>query len=104
TFALPILIVFAVSALMFILVEGGISIQWDSSIMYLLLLVSLSAFVLFFVQQKRAAEPMMPFEIWKYRLITYANVTSLTTGMIMIGVSSYLPAFVQGRSEERRVG
>src|SRR5690625_333764 len=89
-------IVLAVSALMFILVEGGISIKWDSTIMYLLILVSLSAFALFFVQQKRTTEPMMPFEIWKYRLITYANVTSLTTGMIMIGVSSYLPAFVQG--------
>src|SRR5699024_2320662 len=93
-------IVLAVSALMFILVEGGISIQWDGTIMYLLILVSLSAFVLFFVQQKRATEPMMPFEVWKYRLITYANVTSLTTGMIMIGVSSYLPAFVQGVMRE----
>src|SRR5690625_6084084 len=41
-------------------------------------------------------DPMIPIELWKYRLIMMANLTSLTTGMITIGVTSYLPAFVQG--------
>lgn len=89
-------IIIAVSTLMVILVEGGVSLQWLSKNMFLIMSVSLSAFILFFIQQKRAVEPMMPLEIWRFRLIAFANITSLTTGMITIGVSSYLPAFVQG--------
>ncbi|MBM7552944.1 MDR family MFS transporter [Thalassobacillus pellis] len=89
----------AVSALMLILVEGGVRISWDSPLMFLLLSVTTVGFTLFFFQEKRAKSPMMPFHIWKYRSISVANLTSLTTGMILIGVSSYLPAFVQGVME-----
>src|SRR5690625_4159608 len=39
---------------------------------------------------------MMPLSIWNNRLISIANIASLTTGMITIGVTSYLPTFVQG--------
>ncbi|WP_269409411.1 MDR family MFS transporter [Lentibacillus daqui] len=89
-------IVLAVSTLMFILVEGGIGISWTSLIMGGLVALSLIGFFCFILQERRAADPMMPFAIWKYRIVRTANITSLTTGMIMIGVSSYLPAFVQG--------
>src|SRR5699024_12277061 len=51
-------------------------------------------------QEKRAIAPMMPFSICKYRVITVANLITLTTGMILLGVSSYLPAFVQGVMEQ----
>ncbi len=86
----------AVSLLMFILVEGGVGIAWGSSAMFLLISVMIVGFILFFVQEKRTQQPMMPFSLWKYRMISIANLTSLTTGMILIGVSSFLPAFVQG--------
>ncbi|MEN1967038.1 MDR family MFS transporter [Lentibacillus sp. N15] len=89
-------IVLAVSTLMVILVEGGVGIKWKSTMMAGLMLISAIGFLCFFMQERRANDPMMPFVIWKYRIITTANLTSLTTGMIMIGVSSYLPAFVQG--------
>lgn len=88
-----------VSSLLMLLVEGGVGIPWGSPLMYLLLGFSLFGFILFILQERRAKDPMMPFSIWKYRSIGVANVTSLTTGMILIGVSSYLPAFVQGVME-----
>src|SRR5690625_3095371 len=68
-------IIIAVSTLMVILVEGGVSLQWLSKNMFLIMSVSLSAFILFFIQQKRAVEPMMPLEIWRFRLIAFANIT-----------------------------
>ncbi len=89
-------IVVAVSSFMLIVVEGGIGIAWDSSLMMGLIILSATGFLLFILQEKRAPVPMMPFRLWKYRTITVANLTSLSTGMILIGVSSYLPAFVQG--------
>ncbi len=41
----------------------------------------------------------MPFSIWKERSIFIANMTSLTTGIMLIGISSFLPTFVQGVME-----
>lgn len=89
-------IIIAVTSLMFILVEGGVGIAWDSPVMYALVGVTVAGLALFYRQELRAENPMMPFEIWHHRIISIANLTSLTTGMILIGVSSYLPAFVQG--------
>ncbi|WP_077325885.1 MDR family MFS transporter [Virgibacillus siamensis] len=89
-------IMIAVTSLMFILVEGGIGMPWNSMMMYGLIGAAFAGFSLFVVQERRAKDPMMPFEIWKNRIISFANLTSLTAGMILIGVSSYLPAFVQG--------
>ncbi|HLR40338.1 MAG TPA: MDR family MFS transporter [Virgibacillus sp.] len=86
----------AVSALMFILVEGGVRIAWNSPLMIVLISVVVLGVILFLFQEKRAIAPMMPFSIWKYRVITVANLITLMTGMILLGVSSYLPAFVQG--------
>ena len=86
----------AVSALMFILVEGGVRIAWNSTLMIVLISVVVLGLILFLFQEKRAIAPMMPFSIWKYRVITVANLITLTTGMILLGVSSYLPTFVQG--------
>lgn len=95
-----LLLIFSVSSLMMILVEGGVAIPWNSNTMFLLMMFSLIAFLLFIFQERRAKDPMMPFSIWTYRSITVANITSLTTGMILIGVSSFLPAFVQGVMEQ----
>ncbi|HLS61011.1 MAG TPA: MDR family MFS transporter [Virgibacillus sp.] len=91
-----ILLIVMISLLVFILVEGGVSIAWDSIHMIILLSITAIACGLFYLQQKSVADPMMPFEIWRHEVIRIANITSLLTGMILIGVSSYLPAFVQG--------
>lgn len=91
-----ILIVFAVCSLMFILVEGGVNIPWDSALMYILWGVTVAGFGLFLYQETKTSQPMMPFFIWRYPIIRTANFATLTTGMITLGVSSYLPAFVQG--------
>ncbi|MFC7061376.1 MDR family MFS transporter [Halobacillus seohaensis] len=93
-------IMISVSLLMVILVEGGVGFPWLSVEMLVLSLIASISFFLFISVEKQADAPMMPFHIWKNRSIKYANLTSLTTGMILIGVSSYLPAFVQGVMEQ----
>ncbi|MGI8314063.1 MDR family MFS transporter [Halobacillus mangrovi] len=93
-------VVLTVSSIMVVLVEGGVRIAWVSFPMLILLTVAVVGFLLFMQQERKAQEPMMPFHIWSIPSIRYANLTSLTTGMILIGVSSYLPAFVQGVMEQ----
>lgn len=94
-----ILLTLAISSLMIVLVEGGTGWAWTSLKTLGLIAISILAFIFFFLQEKRAAEPMMPFNIWRERSIFIANITSLTTGVMLIGISSFLPAFVQGVME-----
>jgi MFS family permease len=86
----------AVLSLMVILVQGGVKWAWTDVKTLLFISAFLVSAILFFFQEKRASNPMMPFSLWKHRLIALANTTSLTTGMLLIGISSFLPAYVQG--------
>lgn len=52
--------------------------------------------VLFVRQEGRAADPLMHLELWKTSLIRWANVATLTSGIIMIGLITFLPTYVQG--------
>jgi EmrB/QacA subfamily drug resistance transporter len=94
-----ILLTLAISTLMIVLVEGGGNWSWMSWEVFALLFLSAITFFLFVIQEQKATEPMMPFSIWKERSILVANLASLTTGFMLIGISSFLPAFVQGVME-----
>jgi len=50
----------------------------------------------FLAQERRAAEPMMPLGLWARPMIAIGNSGALVTGALMIGVVSFLPAYVQG--------
>jgi EmrB/QacA subfamily drug resistance transporter len=91
-----ILLTVGISSFMLILVEGGVHWAWTSFPILSLSTLSILCFLLFVVVERKASEPIMPFEIWRNRSISIANIVSLTTGMMLIGISSFLPAFVQG--------
>ena len=55
--------------------------------------VSLAAFLR---QERRAADPVVHLELWNNPLIALANVATLTAGLVMIGLISFVPTFVQG--------
>ena len=95
-----ILLTIAISSLMFVLVEGGSSWSWNSWQTYSLFSLFTIIVIAFVFQEGRAKEPVMPFSIWKERSIFIANITSLTTGIMLIGLSSFLPTFVQGVMEQ----
>ncbi|WP_042455980.1 MDR family MFS transporter [Neobacillus dielmonensis] len=95
-----VLLTITISVLMFVLVEGGSRFPWDSWQILSLILLALIGFTGFYLQEKRAREPIMPFSIWQQRPILIANLTSLMTGILLIGISSFLPAFVQGVMEQ----
>jgi len=59
-------------------------------------LVALVAVVLFVLQERRSPEPMISLDLWGRRPIAAANAASLLAGMVMIGLTTFLPVFVQG--------
>jgi EmrB/QacA subfamily drug resistance transporter len=94
------LLTVSISSLMFLLVEGGVRWSWDSWQILSLFVIFIFTLGIFVFQESRAKEPVMPFNIWKERSIFVANITSLTTGIMLIGISSFLPAYVQGVMEQ----
>ena len=59
-------------------------------------LVAVVAVVLFVFQERRSPEPMISLDLWGRRPIAAANIASLLSGMVMIGLTTFLPVFVQG--------
>jgi MFS family permease len=59
-------------------------------------MVAVVAVVLFVLQERRSPEPMISLELWGRRPIAAANGASLLAGMVMIGLTTFLPVFVQG--------
>jgi EmrB/QacA subfamily drug resistance transporter len=98
-----ILLTISVTSFMFVLVEGGVRWEWLSMPILLLGALGFVSFCAFVLYERNVEEPMMPFELWSERSILIANLTSLTTGVILIGLSTFLPTFVQGVMEEKPI-
>jgi MFS family permease len=62
----------------------------------LITLVAVIAVVLFVLQERRSPEPMISLDLWGRRPIAAVNGASLLVGMVMIGLTTFLPMFVQG--------
>jgi EmrB/QacA subfamily drug resistance transporter len=58
--------------------------------------ICVAAGALFVVQERRTSDPMMAFGLWARRHIASANVATLLSGMTIIGLTTFLPMYVQG--------
>ena len=58
--------------------------------------IAVAAVVAFVVQERRSPEPMISLELWGRRPVAAVNASSLFAGMAMIGLTTFLPVFVQG--------
>ncbi|WP_062119883.1 MDR family MFS transporter [Aureimonas sp. AU40] len=83
----------AVAALMVALTEAGTR---DWSVAGGACLVFALSSVLFFAQERRAADPMMDMALWSRRSILTVNAATLFSGMSVIGLTTFLPMYVQG--------
>ena len=54
------------------------------------------AAALFVWQERRAANPIVAFRLWSFRPIATANAATLLSGMVVIGLTAFLPMYVQG--------
>ncbi len=86
----------AISSLMVILIQGGVSWPWVSIPTLILGILFIVGITVFIRHEFRAPEPVMPMSIWQNRLISVSNFAALTSGIVMIGVSVFLPTYVQG--------
>src|SRR6185437_9732705 len=86
----------AIAALLVALMEGGVDWSWVSWPTLALAGMFAAAFALYLRRERRAPEPMIDLTLWRSRLVASVNVSSLFAGAAIIGVTSFVPIYVQG--------
>ena len=87
----------AITLMMLALVEGGNSLATLLSA-YNLALYAVAAllFAIFVLVERRAPDPIIPFQMFRNRVVTVSVVAGFFAGVAMFGAISFVPLFAQG--------
>lgn len=95
-YAGSILLTSGMTLLILAVLEGGTGWAWNS-------VWSIGSFVLgglilvaFVLVERRAAEPVLPLWVFSRRLLVTTTLVSLGVGAILIGLTSYVPTYLEG--------
>jgi EmrB/QacA subfamily drug resistance transporter len=88
-----VLMVMGSGALMFVLVEAS-----SLSLASIVVIGGCAAAILItlLVHEFRIREPMLPLSLWRNRLVVGGNLVNLLIGAILMGITAFLPPYVQG--------
>jgi MFS family permease len=78
------------------LLEGGVLWPWASLASVAVLGGAVLLLVAFAFVERRASEPIIPGWVFRARLLNTTNLVSLSVGAMLVGLTSYVPLYVQG--------
>lgn len=84
------------TALLLVITLGGQSLAWSSPYLLLLAAGSVVCLVSFVWIEMRVPEPMVPLKLFRIRAILFSCIAALLVSSLIIGLTSYLPLWVQG--------
>lgn len=85
----------ALTLLILAVLEGGNAWAWNSWQSIGSFAVGVVLLVIFGLVERRAAEPVLPLGLFKRRLITTTSLISLGVGGILVGLTSFVPTFLE---------
>jgi EmrB/QacA subfamily drug resistance transporter len=91
-----VLLTVGCSLLILGLLEGGVAWAWGSPTSWAVLGTAVAALVAFVLVERVAPEPVLPLWVFGRRVLIAGALVSLGVGAVLIGLSSYVPTFVQG--------
>ncbi len=77
------------------LLEGGVEWAWGSATSIGILVAGVVLLVLFGFVERRAAEPILPPWVFRHRVLNGTGAASLVVGVLLIGLTSYVPLYAQ---------
>jgi MFS family permease len=84
-----------VSLLILALLEGGNAWAWSSPISIGALAAAGVLLVAFVLVERRAEEPVLPLWVLSRRLLVSTSLISIGVGVVLIGLTSYVPTFLE---------
>ncbi|GER88488.1 MFS transporter [Dictyobacter vulcani] len=86
----------SIVALLFAFLQGGTSWSWFSWQSIGLFAISALLLAWFLYEERRAAEPILPLDLFQNRIIVISSIGGVILGTLMFGITSYVPLFMQG--------
>ncbi|HEY6781144.1 MAG TPA: MFS transporter, partial [Thermoleophilaceae bacterium] len=83
------------SALVLLTTLGGNSYAWDSAFIVGLGVIAVTAIAAFVAVERRAAEPVLPPQLFRNRVFSVTSGIGFVIGLAMFGALTYLPLFQQ---------
>lgn len=94
-YAGAVLVVLTFAPLLLALSLGGTAHPWNSPRIVLLFAVSLFSFAIFLWWERRAAEPILPLQLFKVKTFRIAVLASFVVSMAFLGVVMFMPLYMQ---------
>jgi EmrB/QacA subfamily drug resistance transporter len=88
--------VLAIAPLMLALTWGGVDYEWLSPTILGMIFFSVIMFIIFFIIEKRAEEPIVPIELFKLRVVTISSISVFLLGATFIPAVTFIPLYFQG--------
>jgi len=85
-----------VALLLLALQEGSASWGWHLWPTGVAVAGALALLALFIRQERRAAEPMLPLDLFRHRVIGVASAGSVAIGTLLFPLAAFVPMFTQG--------
>jgi EmrB/QacA subfamily drug resistance transporter len=76
--------------------EGGQAWAWDSAVSIAVFAGGALLFAAFVLVERRAAEPVLPQWVVSRRLLATTAMIAFGVGAVMLGLTSYVPTFLEG--------
>ncbi|MGO4229222.1 MFS transporter [Arthrobacter sp. YAF34] len=76
--------------------EGGQAWAWDSAVSIAVFAGGALLFAAFILVERRAAEPVLPQWVVSRRLLATTAMIAFGVGAVMLGLTSYVPTFLEG--------
>ena len=94
-YAGAVLLTVALTLLILGLLEGGQAWAWGSPQSIAVLAGGAVLLAVFVVIERRAADPVVPLRLLRNRLLVATNLVAACVGAVLLGLTSYVPTFVQ---------
>jgi EmrB/QacA subfamily drug resistance transporter len=78
------------------LLEGGVRWGWGSATSLMVFLAAAVLLAAFVVVEARTPEPVLPLWIFRRRVLNSSNSGAFVVGVLMLGLTSYVPLYAQG--------
>ena len=90
-----LLLALGLSSLILLTTLGGNTFEWASWQIVAMGIVAVLALVAFVLAERRAAEPILPPELFRNRVFVVCGAVGLVVGFALFGALTYLPLFQQ---------
>ena len=90
-----VLLSFGLTLVILGILEGGQAWAWSSPAGIGILAVGAASLIGFGLIERTAKEPILPLWVFRRRLLVASGLTSACVGAILMGLTSYIPTYVQ---------